>query len=103
MSKKEIESLVEQMNNYDELAAKVKAKADAIREAIKAEMVRLDVEELEAGAYILRYTSVISNRFDTTTFKGGNPLTPAAQEDREDEDTESIMEWGSHSPGKILL
>ena len=69
MSKKEIESLVEQMNNYDELAAKVKAKADAIREAIKAEMVRLDVEELEAGAYILRYTSVISNRFDTTTFK----------------------------------
>lgn len=69
MSKKEIEALVEQMNNYDELAAKVKAKADAIREAIKAEMVRLDVEELEAGAYILRYTSVISNRFDTTTFK----------------------------------
>ena len=51
MSKKEIEALVEQMNNYDELAAKVKAKADAIREAIKAEMVRLDVEELEAGAY----------------------------------------------------
>ena len=70
MSKKEIEALVEQMNNYDELAAKVKAKADAIREAIKAEMVRLDVEELEAGAYILRYTSVISNRFDTTRFKG---------------------------------
>lgn len=69
MSKKEIEALVEQMNNYDELAAKVKAKADAIREAIKAEMVRLDVEELEAGAYILRYTNIISNRFDTTTFK----------------------------------
>ena len=69
MSKKEIEALVEQMNNYDELAAKVKAKADAIREAIKAEMIRLDAEELEAGAYILRYTNIISNRFDTTTFK----------------------------------
>ncbi len=69
MSKKEIEALVEQMNNYDELATKVKAKADAIREAIKAEMIRLDAEELEAGAYILRYTNIISNRFDTTTFK----------------------------------
>ena len=35
----------------------------------KEEMLRLDTEELNAGAYILRYTSVISNRFDSTTFK----------------------------------
>ncbi len=49
--------------------AKPKAKADAIRDALKEEMLRLDTEELNAGAYILRYTSVISNRFDSTTFK----------------------------------
>ena len=64
MSKNEIVSLIETMNNYDELASKAKAKADAIRDAL-----RLDTEELNAGAYILRYTSIISNRFDTTTFK----------------------------------
>ena len=69
MSKNEIASLVEQMNNYDELAAKVKAKADAIREAIKAEMLARDTEELIAGQYIVRWTSVVSNRFDSTTFK----------------------------------
>ena len=57
------------MNNYDELAGKAKAKADAIREALKGEMLRLGAEELTAGAYIVRYTSVISNRFDSTTFK----------------------------------
>ena len=57
MSKNEIVSLIETMNNYDELANKAKAKADAIR------------EELNAGAYILRYTNIISNRFDPTTFK----------------------------------
>ena len=59
MSKNEIVSLIETMNNYDELAGKARAKADAIREA----------EELTAGAYIVRYTSVISNCFDSTTFK----------------------------------
>lgn len=69
MSKHEMTALIETMNNYDELAAKVRAKADAIREAIKAEMDRLAVEELVCGPYIIRYTNVISNRFDSTGFK----------------------------------
>ena len=69
MTKTEIISLIETMNNYDELAAKAKAKADAIRDALKDEMLRLDTEELAAGAYIVRYTNVISNRFDSTMFK----------------------------------
>ena len=66
MSKYEIESLIKTMNNYDDLA---KAKADAIRDTLKSEMLRLGAEELTAGAYILRYTSVVSNRFDSATFK----------------------------------
>ena len=69
MSKNEMLNLIETMNNYDELAAKVKAKADTIRDAIKAEMERQAVEEMICGQYIIRYTSVISNRFDSTTFK----------------------------------
>ena len=69
MSKNEMVAMIETMNNYDELAAKAKAKADAIREALKEEMVARGVEEMEAGAYIVRLTSVISNRFDSTTFK----------------------------------
>ena len=69
MSKNEMITMIETMNNYDDLAAKAKAKADAIREAIKEEMIRQDTEELVAGAYIVRFTSVISNRFDSTTFK----------------------------------
>lgn len=69
MSKNELISLIETMNNYDELAGKVKAKADAIREAIKEEMVERGTEELIAGSYIVRYTNVISNRFDSTGFK----------------------------------
>ena len=69
MSKNEMISMIETMNNYDDLAAKARAKADAIREAIKEEMMERQVEELIAGQYIVRFTSVISNRFDSNTFK----------------------------------
>lgn len=69
MSKNEMIGMIEIMNNYDELSAKAKAKADAIRETLKSEMLRQETEELAAGAYIVRYTNVISNRFDSTTFK----------------------------------
>ena len=32
-------------------------------------MLTQDTEELEAGQYIIRWTSVLTNRFDTTAFK----------------------------------
>ena len=32
-------------------------------------MLEEDTEELEVGAYIIRWTSVLSNRFDSTAFK----------------------------------
>ena len=55
----------------NELVAKIEAKAEAeaIRDSIKAEMLERETEELTAGQYIVRWTSIISNRFDTTAFK----------------------------------
>ena len=69
MSRNEMVALIEAMNTYDEMAANAKEKADAIRETIKTEMMERDTEELIAGQYIIRWTSVLSNRFDTTGFK----------------------------------
>lgn len=46
-----------------------KAEADALRDSIKQEMVDRETEELVAGSYIIRWTSVLTNRFDTTAFK----------------------------------
>ena len=36
-------------------------------------MLDLDTEELEAGQYIVRWTSVTSNRFDSANFKKALP------------------------------
>ena len=69
MSQKEIISKIEALNEWEALMEEAKAEAEAIRDSIKQEMMERDTEELECGQYIIRYTSVLSNRFDTTAFK----------------------------------
>ena len=69
MSKNELIAKIEALNAWEALMEEAKAEADAIRDSIKQEMLDRDVEELTAGAYIVRWTSVLSNRFDTTGFK----------------------------------
>ena len=69
MSTKEIISKIEALNEWETIMEEAKAEAEALRDSIKAEMLEQNTEELEAGAYIVRWTSVLSNRFDTTAFK----------------------------------
>ena len=69
MSKNELVSKIEKLQECEQLIEEAKAEAESLRDEIKQEMLRQDTEELEAGAYIIRWTSVLSNRFDTTGFK----------------------------------
>ena len=69
MSKIELLAKIELLNKYEAMIEEMKGEADSIRNAIKAEMEAREVEELIAGQYIIRWTSVLSQRFDTTGFK----------------------------------
>lgn len=69
MSKMELLAKIELLNKYEAMMDEMKVQADAIRNAIKAEMDARELEELIAGQYIIRYTSVLSQRFDSTAFK----------------------------------
>ena len=69
MSKDELINKIERLKEWETLAAEAAAEADAIRDSIKQELVERGTDELAAGTYIVRYTSVLSNRFDTTGFK----------------------------------
>ena len=69
MSTIELTNKIEALREWENVIAEAQAEAEAIRDSIKAEMAARDVEELEAGQYIVRWTSVLSNRFDTTGFK----------------------------------
>ena len=54
---------------WESLLEEAKAEVESLKDEIKAEMLSRNTEELTAGRYICRWTSVLSNRFDTTTFK----------------------------------
>ena len=69
MSTIEITSKIEALKDLEFLIEEAKAEAEALRDEIKSEMLSRDTEELEAGQYIVRWTSVLSQRFDTTAFK----------------------------------
>ena len=69
MSKKELISKIEYLQELEGFMDEIKAEADGIRDDIKALMLEEGTEELEAGAYIVRWTAVLSNRFDSTAFK----------------------------------
>ena len=69
MSTIEITSKIEALKELETLIEEAKAEAEALRDEIKAEMVNRNAEEMEAGQYIVRWTSVLSQRFDSTAFK----------------------------------
>ena len=68
MTKAEMIKKIEELNEWEALMEEAKAEAETIRDALKAEMLERETEELIAGSYIIRWTSVLSNRFDTTAF-----------------------------------
>ena len=69
MSTIEITSKIEALKDLESLIEEAKAEAETLRDEIKSEMLNRDTEELEAGQYIVRWTSVLTQRFDTTAFK----------------------------------
>ena len=69
MSTTEITSKIEALQELEALIEEAKAEAESLRDEIKAEMLKRDTEELTAGQFIIRWTSVLSNRFDSTAFK----------------------------------
>ena len=69
MSTIEITSKIETLKDLEALIEEAKAEAETLRDEIKTEMLNRNTEEMEAGHYIVRWTSVLSQRFDTTSFK----------------------------------
>ena len=69
MSTTELTAQIESLRALEELIEEAKAEAETLKDAIKQEMLLRDTEELEAGQYIVRWTSVLSQRFDSTALK----------------------------------
>lgn len=73
MSINEMASKVRELKEFKMMLEELEAEISAIEDSIKAEMTARGTEELIAGEYKVRWTTVSSNRFDTTAFKKAMP------------------------------
>lgn len=69
MSTVELSTIIEKLKEWEAIQAEAAAEVESLKDQVKAEMNARGVEELEAGRYIARFTTVLSSRFDTTVFK----------------------------------
>lgn len=65
----QLEIKIEELNEIEKMMEELKAEADAIKDELKSEMSIRGLDQMEVGQYIVRWTSVLSSRFDTKRFK----------------------------------
>ena len=69
MSTKDITTKVRRLKRLQAKAEELQAEITAIQDELKAELTAQNAEELNAGEYKIRFTTVTSNRFDSKSFK----------------------------------
>ena len=69
MRNDEIRNAVAELQDLYAAQDVLKAQITEREQAIKDEMESRELEELNLGNIIIRFTNILSNRFDTTAFK----------------------------------
>ena len=69
MKNQEIRKTVQELQKLYAQADELKAQIVERESLIKDEMDNRELEVLDLGNVIIRFTSILSNRFDTTAFK----------------------------------
>jgi predicted phage-related endonuclease len=69
MTQQDLTTTVRNLKELMMMKAELDAEIEAAQEVIKAEMTARDTEELVVDVFKVRWTTVITNRFDTTAFK----------------------------------
>ena len=73
MSTNEIITKVRELKELKAMAEELAAEITAIEDDIKTEMTARSTEEMTVDVYKIRWTKVLSNRFDTSAFKKAMP------------------------------
>lgn len=69
MGARAFENRIMKLKELEEQKKAIEDQMDKIREEVKADMQAKGQEEVKAGNFIVRLKEVISNRFDTKSFK----------------------------------
>jgi len=73
MERAEMINKVRELKELKAMAEELAAEISTIEDLLKAEMVARDTEEITVDVFKVRYTTVTSNRIDTTAIKKEMP------------------------------
>lgn len=73
MSTNEMASKIREMKELEQLIAQAEAEVEAIKDMLKAKMTEENTERMTVDIYEVRWTTVKSDRIDTTAFKKAMP------------------------------
>lgn len=65
----EMATKVQELKELQQMADELNREIETIKDEIKAEMTARGTEEMSAGMFTIRYTTVKSSRFDSKAFK----------------------------------
>lgn len=74
MTTKELNEKIIELKKWEKEQKNIQTIIDELKDSLKAEMELRGVDELETDMFTLSYKEVISNRFDTTSFKKDNAV-----------------------------
>lgn len=69
MGERALENRIKKLKALEEQKKALEAQIEGLQEEIKKDMESKGTEEMKVGIFIIRFTSVLSNRFDTKSFK----------------------------------
>ncbi len=69
MSQNELISKIEELKSLEELIAEAEQVAESLKDEIKNQMLTDNTEEMVVGQHIVRWTTILTQRFDSTAFK----------------------------------
>lgn len=69
MGNRAIDNRVAKLMKLEAQKKAIEEAQEAIRAELKADMESKGVDEIKTGKYIIRWKEVVSNRFDTSSFK----------------------------------
>ena len=65
----EMTAKIEQLKELEAIIREAEKEVEALKDEIKAEMTKQNTEEMNAGRYTVRWTSVVTDRFDSKALK----------------------------------
>lgn len=69
MGERAIENRIKKLKALEDQQKALEQEIDSLKEEIKKDLEAKGTEELKVGIFIIRFTSVLSSRFDTKRFK----------------------------------